>query len=308
VRRSIAEFLVHLADRRYAALTIRAYEDELGRLREFAAGRLKRDPAVRDLTPELLSAYAAARSMEKVGGGAAGRHAVSPRTLARSLAAIRTWFRYLERRGHATGTLRTALPRVALPQPLPSAHVEQPLNALLDAIGAAVPPDDARGLRGLAAAELLYGSGLRLGELAGLVRSRLDDRRLQIRVFGKGSRERVVPLGKRALTALRRYWSAAGGEPRPGDPILPGRGRAGGVSARTLERDVQSLLERLGPSAATHPHALRHSFATHLLDRGADLRAVQELLGHQNLRTTQIYTHVTRRRMKEAYARAHPRA
>lgn len=297
MERSITEFLAHLADRRYAALTLRAYGDELRRLREFAAGRLKREPRVpADLTPELLAAYAAARSLERV----------SARTLARSLAAIRTWFRYLERRGHSMGSLRTALPRVALPQPLPSAHVEQPLNSLLDEITAAVPADDARGLRGLAAAELLYGSGLRLGELAALVRSRLDDRRLQIRVFGKGSKERVVPLGKRAVAALRRFWAASGGEPRPGDPLL--RGRSGGVSARTLERDVQTLLERLGPNAATHPHALRHSFATHLLDRGADLRAVQELLGHQNLRTTQIYTHVTRRRLKEAYSRAHPRA
>ena len=301
VERSITEFLAHLADRRYAALTLRAYGDELRRLREFVAGRLKREPRVPgDLTPELLSAYAAARSLERV----------SARTLARSLAAIRTWFRYLERRGHAMGSLRTALPRVALPQPLPSAHVEQPLNTLLDQITAAVPADDVRGLRGLAAAELLYGSGLRLGELSGLVRSRVDDRRLQIRVLGKGNKERVVPLGKRSLAALRRFWTAAGGEPRPGDPVLRGRSRTpqGGVSARTLERDVQTLLERLGPNAATHPHALRHSFATHLLDRGADLRAVQELLGHQNLRTTQIYTHVTRRRLKEAYSRAHPRA
>jgi len=297
VERSIAEFLAHLSDRRYAALTLRAYGDELRRLRGFAAGRLKREPRVpADLTPELLAAYAAARSLERV----------SARTLARSLAAIRTWFRYLERRGHSTGALRTALPRVALPQPLPSAHVEQPLNSLLDEITVAVPAGDARGLRGLAAAELLYGSGLRLGELAALVRSRLDDRRMQVRVFGKGSKERVVPLGKRALAAIRRFWAASGGEPRPGDPLL--RGRAGGVSARTLERDVQALLSQLGPNAAAHPHALRHSFATHLLDRGADLRAVQELLGHQNLRTTQIYTHVTRRRLKEAYSRAHPRA
>jgi integrase/recombinase XerC len=195
---------------------------------------------------------------------------------------------------------------VTLPNPLPSAHSVEPLNQLLDDIAARIPAQDARGCRGLAAAELLYGSGLRVGELASLTRDRVDERRMLIRVLGKGSRERVVPMGQRALTALRRFWALAGGEPRPGDPLL--RGRSGGVSARTLERDVQSLLARLGPNAATHPHALRHSFATHLLDAGANLRAVQELLGHQNLRTTQIYTHVTRRRLKEAYARAHPRA
>jgi integrase/recombinase XerC len=302
VERSTAEFLVHLADRRYAALTVRAYGEELLRLREFLAGRLGRPAKPADLTPDLLTAFAAARSLERT----AARRPISARTLARTLAAIRCYLRFLERRGLPTGSARAALPRVTLPNPLPSAHSVEPLNQLLDDIAARIPAQDARGCRGLAAAELLYGSGLRVGELASLTRDRVDERRMLIRVLGKGSRERVVPMGQRALTALRRFWALAGGEPRPGDPLL--RGRSGGVSARTLERDVQSLLARLGPNAATHPHALRHSFATHLLDAGANLRAVQELLGHQNLRTTQIYTHVTRRRLKEAYARAHPRA
>lgn len=302
MERSTAEFLTHLADRRYAALTIGAYGEELNRLREFLAGRLGRPARPADLTSDLLTAYAAARSLERT----AARRPISARTLARTLAAIRCYLRFLERRGLATAGARAALPRVTLPMPLPSAHSVEPLNRLLDDIAATVPPQDARGVRGLAAAELLYGSGLRVGELAALTRDRVDERRMLVRVLGKGSKERVVPLGQRALAALRRFWSASGGEPRPGDPLL--HGRDGAISARTLERDIQSLLVRLGPSAATHPHALRHSFATHLLDAGANLRAVQELLGHQNLRTTQIYTHVTRRRLKEAYARAHPRA
>lgn len=302
MERSTAEFLTHLADRRYAALTVRAYGEELLRLRAFLAGRLGRPATPADLTPDLLTAFAAARSLERT----AARRPISARTLARTLAAIRCYLRFLERRGHATAAAGAALPRVTLPMPLPSAHAAEALNRLLDEIVAGVAADDARGCRALAAAELLYGSGLRVGELAALTRDRVDERRMLIRVLGKGSRERVVPLGQRALAALRRFWSATGAVPRPGDPLL--RGRDGAVSARTLERDIQSLLERLGPSAATHPHALRHSFATHLLDAGANLRAVQELLGHQNLRTTQIYTHVTRRRLKEAYARAHPRA
>jgi integrase/recombinase XerC len=170
-----------------------------------------------------------------------------------------------------------------------------------------VKEGDTRALRVLVAAEWLYGSGLRLGELTGLTWGRFDARRRLARVLGKGNKERVVPVGARAADTLARYWRALGREPTPSSPLIPGRGGAA-VSSRTLERDIRLLLCGLGPNAATHPHALRHSFATHLLDHGANLRAVQELLGHQNLGTTQVYTHVTRRRLKAAYARAHPRA
>jgi integrase/recombinase XerC len=303
VERSIAEFLAHLEDRRYAAHSVRAYREELVRFLAFTRSRVKRAPEpARDLTPELIRAYAAARSLERT----SARRPISARTLARSLAALRSYLRYLERRGFTTASLRAAFPRVTVAQPLPAAHAEAALNSLLDRIAAALPETDTRGLRALAAAELLYGSGLRVSELALLPRERLDDHRMLVRVLGKGSRERIIPLGARAVATLRRFWRAYGREPTAGETVLPGP-RGSGVSARTLERDVNGLLARLGPSAAVHPHALRHSFATHLLDRGADLRAVQELLGHQNLRTTQVYTHVTRRRLKEAYARAHPR-
>ncbi|HKQ18582.1 MAG TPA: tyrosine-type recombinase/integrase [Candidatus Eisenbacteria bacterium] len=303
MERSIAEFVTHLEDRRYAAHSVSAYRAELDRFLSFVRSRVKRAPdPVRDLTPELIRAYAAARSLER----SSARKPISARTLARSLAALRSYLRFLERKGHATAALKAAFPRVTVPQPLPAAHAEAALNALLDKISTAVPETDSRGLRGLAAAELLYGSGLRVGELAALPRERLDERRMLVRVLGKGSRERVVPLGARAVAALHRFWKALGREPAAGEAILPGP-RGAGVTSRTLERDVNGLLARLGPSAAVHPHALRHSFATHLLDRGADLRAVQELLGHRNLRTTQVYTHVTRRRLKEAYARSHPR-
>ncbi|MBI4363939.1 MAG: tyrosine-type recombinase/integrase [Candidatus Latescibacteria bacterium] len=305
MERWTAEFLGYMAvQRRAATATVRAYRDELRRFAAFAESRLRRAARIPgDLTPELLSAFAAARSLEKLPGG----RAISARTLGRSLAALRSFLRYLERRGHSTGALRGVLPRVSTPQPLPSCISENPLNELLNRAAAAAPEGDVRSLRALAAAEWLYGSGLRLGELAGLTWSRFDPKRRLVRVLGKGSRERVVPVGARAVDALARYWAGLTIAPRPESPILMGRGGAG-VSPRTLERDIRGLLLSLGPNAATHPHALRHSFATHLLDRGADLRAVQELLGHQNLGTTQIYTHVTRRRLKAAYARAHPRA
>ena len=305
MERWIADYLGYLEEnRRCSGATVRAYGDELNRLDAFARSRLKRAPRVpEDLTPELVTAYAAARSLERTDA----RRPIAARTLARSLAAVRSFLRFAERRGHATGAARGALPRVSLPQTLPASISESALNSLLDDLAGTIGPEDARALRGLAAVECLYGAGLRVGELAGLTRSRLDESRRLVRVLGKGSRERVVPLSRRAVAALHRYWSALGREPGGSEPLLPGRGGRG-VTARTLERDVTSILSRLGPSGATHAHALRHSFATHLLDRGADLRAVQELLGHRNLATTQIYTHVTRRRLKAAYARAHPRA
>jgi site-specific recombinase XerD len=305
VERWTAEFLSYLGEqRRAAAATVRAYRDELGRFRTFARARLSREPRIpEDLTPELISAFAAGRSLEK----GDRKRAISARTLGRTLAALRSFLRYLERRGHATGDLRSAIPRVAMPQPLPAAISETPLNELLDRVAGSMKQIDVRSLRALVAAEWLYGSGLRLSELQGLTWSRFDERRKLVRVLGKGSRERVVPVGTRAVESLARLWTVLGIKPAPQSPLLPGRGGKP-VSTRTLERDIHTLLSALGPNAASHPHALRHSFATHLLDRGADLRSVQELLGHQNLATTQIYTHVTRRRLKAAYARAHPRA
>jgi len=305
VERWIADYLRHLEEhRRCSSATVRAYRDELNRLNAFARSRLKRAARVpEDLTPELVTAYAAARSLERTDA----KRPIAARTLARSLAAVRSFLRFMERRGHPTATTRGALPRVSLPQTLPASISETALNALLDDLAGRIPADDFRSLRALATVECLYGAGLRVGELAGLTRNRLDERRHLVRVLGKGSRERVVPVSRRAVAALHRYWAALGRVPEPAEALLPGaRGR--GVTARTLERDVTAILGRLGPSAATHAHALRHSFASHLLDRGADLRAVQELLGHQNLATTQIYTHVTRRRLKAAYSRAHPRA
>ena len=305
MERWTVEFLEYMEKQRRASpATLRAYRDDLRRFADFARSRLGRGASVpADLTPELVAAFAAARSLERVAGG--GR--IAARTLGRSLAALRSFLRYLERRGHTTAAARGGIPRVTTPHPLPAAISEVPLNSLLDEVTARVKPDDAPGLRALAAIEWLYGAGLRVSELTGLTWGRFDEPRRLARVLGKGSRERVVPVGARAVAALRRCWTALGREPRPGDPLLPGpSGRA--ATARTLQRDVRLLLGSLGPNAPAHPHALSHSFATHLLDRGADLRSVQELLGHQHLATTQIYTHVTRRRLKAAYTRAHPRA
>jgi integrase/recombinase XerC len=162
-------------------------------------------------------------------------------------------------------------------------------------------------LRDRAALETLYAGGLRIAELVGLDRADLDLEGGLVRVFGKGRKERVVPFGEPALKALEAYWGASNAGQKPSDPVFQGRG---GVALSPVQ--IQSRLKRYlalaGLDPALTPHKLRHSFATHLLEDGADLRAVQELLGHKNLKTTEVYTHVTVERLKAVYAAAHPRA
>jgi len=215
-----------------------------------------------------------------------------------------------------------AFPRLAkrLPRTLPS----QELGRALDRITG----EDPGTLRDRAMLELAYSSGLRLSELVGLDRRDLDRGTRLVRVRGKGRRERIVPVGERALEALARYVAAADAElakegttgaraARVGDAarrtpavdrpmFLNARGDR--LSGRTFQNVVRKRLAEVAPGLGVSPHALRHSFASHLLDRGADLRAIQELLGHRSLATTQVYTHVSRGRLRAAYQRAHPRA
>ena len=160
---------------------------------------------------------------------------------------------------------------------------------------------------------MTYGSGLRLSELLGLHRGDLDRGARLLRVRGKGRKERVTPVGERALAALDRYLAAQGRSAGPRDePLFLGRARAGAppqaLSPRTIQRMVRRRLAAVAGGLGVTPHALRHSFASHLLDAGADLRAIQELLGHSSLASTQVYTHVSRTRLKQAYEQAHPRA
>lgn len=160
-------------------------------------------------------------------------------------------------------------------------------------------------LRATAVVETLYGSGLRAAELVGLDRADIDFAAETIRVRGKGGRERILPLGRAERTALEHYL-AARRQPTAGPVFLNRQG--GRLTTRSVQKIVRKALSRAADAAATNPHALRHAFATHLLERGADLRAVQELLGHASLATTQVYTHVTVERLRKVYDRAHPRS
>jgi integrase/recombinase XerC len=242
----------------------------------------------------------------------AARHRrLAPSSLGRKLSALRGLFRFLVREGVCSADPSAGLlaPRVPaqLPRPLPVDDCRVRLERPCDAPGARAE------LRDRAMAELLYGAGLRVGELVALDVRDVDLHRGDVRVWGKGGKERVVPLPQAAREALRAWLDARRRPGVLGEPLFPSlRGRRGGVPRRLDARDVRRRLRsralEAGLADRVHPHRLRHSYATHLLDMGADLRAIQELLGHASLSTTQRYTAVSAERLIDAYDRAHPRA
>ena len=236
----------------------------------------------------------------------------APSSVARKAAALRAYFRYLRRHGLVETDpgrlLRTPKGVSRLPR-VPKAAETSALLESADAVGLDDPMERAVVLRDRAVLELLYAAGLRVSELCGLAPDEVDLAARHVTVLGKGAKERRVPIGEPAAEALRR-WMAAGRPPlaRPESPtgalFLNRRG------GRLGPRDVRRALDRypLPDGRALHPHALRHAFATHLLEGGADLRAVQELLGHVDVGTTQIYTHLTKERLRAVYDDTHPRA
>ena len=230
----------------------------------------------------------------------------SSATTARALASWRSFSKFCVRRGILVEdpARSLAFPRLGrrLPRTLPSIE----LGDALDRVNGADPAS----LRDRAMLELAYSSGLRLSELVGLDRADVSAGARLVRVRGKGRRERVVPVGEGAFAALERWLACAEcGVPATRDAVaLFPNTRGKRLSGRTFQRIVARRLAGVAAGLGVTPHALRHSFASHLLDRGADLRAIQELLGHRSLATTQIYTHVSRGRLRKAYAQAHPRA
>ncbi|MCW5892813.1 MAG: tyrosine recombinase XerC [bacterium] len=229
---------------------------------------------------------------------------VARSSLARKLAAVRGFFRFLRRtdRLPADPSVGIATPKVRrrLPTHLGLDEVDRLLTT---------PPGDAvLGLRDRAILELLYSSGLRVSECTGLDWSAVDLEAGAVRVLGKGRKERVVPVGRPALKALRSWRTAAAQAGLPATGAVFTNARGGRLTSRSVARLTARWVEAAGATAGASPHALRHTFATHLLGGGADLRAIQELLGHASLSTTQRYTHVDLRQLMDAYDRAHPRA
>ncbi len=239
--------------------------------------------------------------------GEAGRRGLAPRTVARKLSAVRSFFRFLYREGlvETNPAARIRGPRLdrTLPEHLTSGDIES-LFAWAELRAA---ENKLTGLRLLVILELLYGSGLRLAELHSLETPMLDLERGQLRVLGKGRKTRIVPLTQRAALAIRKY-EVKRQETGPTSKALLVGAKGQRISRRTIQRGVTEALRAFSESVGVSVHSLRHTFATHLLDSGADLMAVKELLGHASLSTTQIYAHTSKERLKRVYQGAHPRA
>jgi integrase/recombinase XerC len=291
---TVAAYLDHLrGERNASAHTIRSYAEDLGLFDAFL-----RETAGDEADPT----GAEARQLRRYTAWLSAR-GYAPSTIARRLASLRSFYRYHRRQGRIAhdpaGGLRNPKQPRRLPRPLAVAEVIR----LLDAI----PTGDALGVRDRALFETLYGGGLRVSELVGLDLDDLDAEQLLVRVRGKGRRERLCPIGGTAMTWVA-HWLPLRAPKHVGEPAVFLNRFGGRLTARSVGRLLDDYLAAQGLDPAASPHTLRHSFATHLLDRGADLRSVQELLGHRRLTTTQIYTHVTRERMLEVYREAHPRS
>jgi integrase/recombinase XerC len=227
-------------------------------------------------------------------------------TIARKLSALRSFFRHLIKMGRLA---ESPAERILTPKQDRTIPVYLPVDdmfRLLDAI----ETDTLLGARNRALFEILYSAGIRVSELAGLDAADIDFAGRTIRVTGKGNKQRMVPIGKKAAGSVWRYREAlqreAGIDPEAGGALFRNN-RGGRLTARSIARILESIARRIGINIPVSPHAFRHSFATHLLDAGADLRVVQELLGHKSLSTTQKYTHVSIDRLMETYDKAHPR-
>jgi integrase/recombinase XerC len=299
----VEAFARHLSlERRASAHTVAAYRRDLTQLAEFVRRKVAGPAAPRDVTKLLLRAYLG--EISKTIGSA---------SVARKLAAVRTFFRRLVRLGKLAESPADMIGTPRVRRRLPAYLDAESAAAVVEAPRISAQGTEVNRLRDAAMLEVLYGGGVRVSELVHLDVADVSLEELTVRVVGKGKKERVVPLGSKAADALRSYLDrrAELRHPRSGavDPHALFLGRLG---RRVGVRWVQRLVHRYGEVGAArpdlHPHALRHSCATHMLEGGADLRAIQEMLGHSSLSTTQRYTHLSIERLLEVYDKSHPLA
>lgn len=305
VNKEVSSFLECLRfERNLSPHTIRAYGSDLREFFEFVEQETGEEPDVQTIDKAIIRAYL----------GSLSRHGYDKRSMARKLSGLKGFFRYLNREGRINSNPVQNLPTPKIKKHLPSFLTLDQASVLFES----GLPAGALASRDWAILELLYGAGIRASELVGLNAEDVDFRSGVVRVRGKGRKERIIPAGRKAGEALRRYLAnhhrptvnggrRGNGVPKEGSPLFLNF-RGGRLSARSLQRIVNSHISKVASLNRMGPHVLRHTFATHLLERGADLKAVKELLGHASLSTTQVYTHVTTEHLRKVYKQAHPRA
>jgi len=289
--RAIRYFGRHLkVERNLSPHTLRNYLSDLALFRSFLESSGK-TVLLSGINADLLRSYLA--YLRKKGLRAA--------TVARKLATLRSFFQYMTEEGWTSQNNAKMIATPKQEKLLPKFLTVDEAQRLMNDSG-----ENAKNkLRNRAILELFYSTGIRVSELVLLRREDLDSQAGLIRVLGKGNKERVVPIGERALLALKAYWQQAGTS--SGSGVLFCNGRGGGLTVRSVHRIVKGAMGRIGRSSFS-PHTLRHTFATHLLEGGADLRSVQEMLGHASLSTTQRYTHLEMDHLMHVYDKAHPRS
>jgi integrase/recombinase XerC len=298
MRRAADAFCQYLlSERRYSVHTVQAYKSDLEQFIDYLVRveGMPDPPSIETVTREAIRRFL----------GGLVRHGMSKKSVARKLASLRAFFRF----GVKTGKLRTN-PTISLIAPKTEKHLPEFLREeeMRDVLRG-IDKGSIEGIRDGAILELFYGTGMRLSELVGLNLEDVDLASGTIRVFGKGGKERMLPVGKNAAQTVKMYLLKR-------DEFHPKREtrafflnrRGSRISTRGVQIRVQKWLCRVSEKKKLSPHVLRHTFATHLLNRGADLRAVKELLGHSSLSTTQVYTHLTTAHLKKVYRQAHPRA
>ena len=305
----VARFLEHLAEERaYSPHTLRAYRGDLERFVAFLAEDFLARPAA-EVRPGEVDALAVRSFLAALHRAGAGR-----KSQGRALSAVRSLFAFACREGVVEANPARGVPTPKAPRDLPRHLRPGEIEALLAAPAGDERDDTALVARDRALLELLYATGLRVGELVSLDWRDLDLSARVLRVLGKGGKERMVPFGRPAAAALGEWlgaWEAVrarGGEAGAEEEPVFLHHRGGRLSDRSVRRVIDRHVEAAAVAAGVHPHTLRHTFATHLLEQGADLRGIQELLGHASLATTQRYTHVEVERLLSVYREAHPRA
>jgi integrase/recombinase XerC len=298
MRDSVESFVTYLtSEKRYSPHTVQAYKTDLLQFIDFLVQILEK--------PDTPSPESTTREDVRLFLGGLIRHGMSKRSVARKLASLRAFFGFLIRTERITTDPTLTLASPKFEKYLPEFLREEEMSNALDAI----VRDSPTGIRDRAILELFYGTGMRLSELVKLNIEDVDLHGGAVCVHGKGNKERVIPIGKNAGRTLKLYLSRRNElKPKPGEQALFLNRSGKRIIPRSVQLLVHKWLRRVSEKKKLSPHVLRHTFATHLLDRGADLNAVKELLGHESLSTTQLYTHLSLEHLKKVYRQAHPRA